>query len=218
MRKYVGEQGLTGLSAALWRAARSTHWRAGGAPGRFGAPALRPVRLWAPGGATMLRPAGKCAPHGVGAPTCRRVAHPALLTGARRHRIAMMAVTAVAVLLVGCRAETLTSEGPLPLGAWGGVQGTLTIFADSATLDLPCAAGRIPGALAPASDGSFETSGSYAIQVGPVSINGPVWRPALYSGQRTGDHIQLFITLADATRIGPFGFELGVVKMFPRCL
>ena len=131
--------------------------------------------------------------------------------------VALSAVLGTALSLAACHAESLT-EGPLPLGAWGGLQGTLTIYADSATVDLPCAAGRIPAQLAPAEDGSFEVAGFYAVQAGPIGINGLVWRPALYSGRRDGDRIELWITLADTTRVGPFVFEHGVVKMFPRCL
>lgn len=128
-------------------------------------------------------------------------------------------VTALATVLAlaGCR-NTASFTEPVPVGSWGGLQGTLVIYTDSATLDLPCAAGRIPGGLAPGDDGSFQVAGAYAIQAGPVSKDGPVWRPALYSGRRDGDRIELNITMADSIRIGPFSFERGVVKMFPRCL
>jgi len=131
-------------------------------------------------------------------------------------RLALPATALAVVFALACQAQSLT-DAP-PLGAWGGPQGTLTIYADSATLDLPCAVGRISGGLVTAEDGTFSAAGSYAIQAGPVSIDGPMWRPASYSGQRDGDRIQLFITLADTTRIGPFMFERGVVRVFPRCL
>ncbi len=149
-------------------------------------------------------------------PAIRLASRLARLVHARRPAAAAIALVAALALLAACTPDAAT--GPLPLGPWGGLQGTLMLYPDSATLDLPCAVGRIPAGLMPSADGSFDLAGSYAIQAGPVSIDGPAWRSASYAGWRHGDRIQLYISVPDAARIGPFTFERGVVRMFPRCL
>jgi hypothetical protein len=108
--------------------------------------------------------------------------------------------------------------GPLPSGVWGGPQGNLTVYADSASLDLPCAAGRIPSAIPTGGDGTFDLSGFYAPEAGPVSVNGPLWQPASFKGSRSGDDLTMTITLSSGTAIGPLQFHRGTVGQFPRCL
>jgi hypothetical protein len=108
--------------------------------------------------------------------------------------------------------------GPIPTGTWGGKQGNLVVYADSATLDLPCAAGRIPRPLVADSAGRFDLDGFWAPMVGPLSINGPLWQPARFTGLRTDDHIEMTVKLATGSSIGPLVFERGVVGQFPRCV
>ncbi len=121
--------------------------------------------------------------------------------------------------------------GPIPTGTWGGKQGNLAVYADSATLDLPCAAGRIPRPLVADSSGRFDLNGFWATIAGPISIDGASWQPARFTGLRTDDQIQLTVTVhfpasSDPLRaptvtdfvVGPLVFERGVVGQFPRCL
>ncbi len=108
--------------------------------------------------------------------------------------------------------------GPLPTGIWGGAQGNLTVYADSATLDLACAAGRIQAALNANATGTFDVSGFYAPVVGPVQVGGPSWQPAQYHGSRTDDVLTLTITTGNNVTIGPLQFHRGTTGNFPRCL
>lgn len=131
---------------------------------------------------------------------------------------AMRLAAAMAALALGaCAAAELV--GPVPEGTWGGPQGTLVIYADSATLELPCAAGRIQGPLATDSTGAFDRAGYYAPQAGPISINGLNWQPARFLGKRTENTIELRIEVASFSQtIGPLTFKRGVTQQFPRCL
>jgi hypothetical protein len=124
----------------------------------------------------------------------------------------------VAMCVSACSASATAVAGPLPLGVWGGSQGNLTVFADSATLDLPCAGGRIQGALVTASDGTFDLAGLYAIEAGPVSSSGPNWQPARYRGSRVGDDLSMTIVFSNGSLGGPLAFHRGTTGQFARCL
>ncbi len=144
------------------------------------------------------------------------------------------ALRALAGLLLAATAACAIGAiaGPVPPGSWGGKQGTLLVFTDSATLDLPCAAGRIPAPLVADSAGRFDVAGFYAVQVGPVKLGGAGWHPARFTGLRTDDRIRMTIEVATSSpsenpvgsptvapmTIGPLTFERGVVVPFPRCL
>ena len=108
--------------------------------------------------------------------------------------------------------------GPLPAGVWGSAQGNFTVYADSATLDMPCAAGRIPSPIVADSNGAFDIGGFYAPQVGPVSIDGPAWQPARFVARRSGDELTLTIVRASGDSIGSLKFHRGTPGQVARCL
>ena len=125
-------------------------------------------------------------------------------------------------ILVLCAATACSGAaalaGPLPTGVWGSAQGNFTVYVDSATLDMPCAAGRIPSPIVTDSNGAFEIGGFYAPQVGPVSIDGPAWQPARFVAKRRGDELTLTIVRASADTIGSLKFRRGTPGQFARCL
>jgi hypothetical protein len=123
---------------------------------------------------------------------------------------------AILVVTLACAASAIA--GPVSQGVWGGPEGNLTVYADSATLDLPCAAGLIKQAVVAGSDGTFDVPGLYAPQVGPVQAGGPLWQPARFQGSHTGGDITLTIVLSDSVNFGPLTFHQGTVGTFPRCL
>lgn len=129
------------------------------------------------------------------------------------HRGLMLALAAV----TACSAAAALA-GPLPVGLWGSQQGNFTVYADSATLDLPCAAGRIPSPIVADSTGAFDLAGSYAPMVGPVPVGGPAWQPAQFHAKRSGDDLTITIILSNGNSIGPFGFHRGTTGQFARCL
>ncbi len=130
---------------------------------------------------------------------------------------APIVLLAAMATLAAC-ARSPTGPGPLPVGTWGGPQGNLAVFADSATLDLPCAAGRIPAALVTAGDGSFDVAGQWAPQVGPVQLGGPFWQSARFSGRRDGDTLEMNVQVSGGATIGPLMLTRGVVGQFARCV
>ena len=123
-----------------------------------------------------------------------------------------------AVLLSAAPGCAGVIAGPVPEGVWGGPQGTLTVYPDSATLDLPCAAGRIQQAVVAQADGTFDLPGFYAVEAGPVQVDGPSWQPARFRGSRAGDAITLTLVLSDSLMVGPLAFHRGTVGTFPRCV
>lgn len=128
----------------------------------------------------------------------------------RRRMLVLCAATA-------CAAAAALA-GPLPVGVWGSAQGNFTVYADSATLDMPCAAGRIPSPIVADSNGAFDLAGFYAPQVGPVSIDGPDWQPARFVARRSGDALTLTVVRASGGTIGPLKFYRGTLGQFARCL
>ena len=122
----------------------------------------------------------------------------------------------LAAVVAACALDAIA--GPIPMGTWGGKQGNLVVYADSATLDLPCAAGRIPQPMVADSAGHFDLDGSWAPMAGPVGLGGADWQPARFTGLRTDDHIEMTVKLATGLSIGPLVFERGVVGQFPRCV
>ena len=125
--------------------------------------------------------------------------------------------TVVLCAATACSAAAAPA-GPLPAGVWGSAQGNFTVYADSATLDMPCAAGRIPSPIVTNSNGSFDIEGFFAPQVGPVSIDGPAWQPARFVAKRNGDELTLMIVRASADSIGPLKLHRGTPGQFARCL
>ncbi len=127
-------------------------------------------------------------------------------------------VAAVALVAACAGADAVTGPGPVPTGTWGGPQGNLVVYADSATVDMPCAVARITGPLTTTADGSFAASGLWAPQVGPVRIGGPDWQLARFTGHRDGNLLQVNVQVTGGGSIGPLDFKRGVVGTFPRCL
>ncbi len=133
----------------------------------------------------------------------------------RRAGTIRLAAVIGALALAACSASELA--GPVPEGTWGGPQGTLVVYADSATLDLFCAAGRIQGPLATDSAGAFDRPGSYSFQAGPIGI-GAIWQPARFIGKRSADTIELRIEVSSFEQaIGPLKFKRGVTAQIPGC-
>lgn len=128
-------------------------------------------------------------------------------------RVGLLAIVAT---IVGACHPSDQIAGPVPTGIWGGTQGNLTVYADSATLDLPCAAGRIQGNMVAIGDGTFSQTGFYASLVGPLPSGGPNWQTALYDGYRANDTLRLTI-IVGGTTIGPVAFHRGTTGSFARC-
>ena len=142
---------------------------------------------------------------------------PAHATARHRGRVAAVlgGIVQLALSVCACAADI---AGPVPAGSWGGTQATLTVFGDSATLELPCAAGRIQGPLVAAADGSFDLPGFWAPMAGPIGIGGANWQPARYTGRRNGDGLDLTIQLSSGSTVGPLQLKRGVVGQFPKCV
>lgn len=134
-----------------------------------------------------------------------------------RTRQFFLAALLGAAAAAGC-SGFIDPPGPIPTGTWGGEQGNLVVYADSATLDMPCAAGRIQQPVVATDAGELFADGFFAHMAGPIGIGGLQWQPARYSGVRHGDDLELTIELDGQPGIGPLKLRRGVEGRFPRCL
>jgi len=129
---------------------------------------------------------------------------------------AVLGATALAAV-VACAVGALA--GPLPAGVWVGPQANMTVYPDSASVELGCAVGRVPSAIVAGGDGTFTVPGLYAIAAGPVPVTGPRWQDASFQGTRSGDDLTLTIVLSTSgAAIGPFQLHRGTIGQFPLCL
>ena len=107
----------------------------------------------------------------------------------------MGAASLVCLLVIAC-AETPTQPGDttLPAGRWSGDGVCLSVAADGCDLVVGCGHGQFTSPVVHA-DGTFAVSGTYRIEVGPISINPAP--PAMFSGVLNGHTLTLSVTPSD---------------------
>jgi hypothetical protein len=109
---------------------------------------------------------------------------------------------------------------PLPEGDWGGDGIRLVIGANSASVELACSNGEIPGKIYTDKEGSFAIDGTFKKQhPGPTRRDEPPPADARYAGKVSGDKMSLRITLAsDGSLVGEYILEKGRNSRIVRCL
>ena len=82
---------------------------------------------------------------------------------------------------------------------WGGNDVQMNMDSQGATLQFPCADGKILEPIKAAANGEFSARGTYTPgQFGPIrKDNPPRELPAVYQGKISGNRMQLEIVLAD---------------------
>jgi len=86
-------------------------------------------------------------------------------------------------------------------GAWGGQHIGLELQDGAGRLELDCAHGSITQAIVPAADGTFSVLGTFTLESGgPVPGEGENPHPARYSGEVSGDRMDLTIAV-DGTEL-----------------
>jgi hypothetical protein len=102
---------------------------------------------------------------------------------------------AVAVLMASCGGTPAgPAAGPLALGRWSG-DACLSVADTGCNLVVGCGHGQFPRPTLDAR-GTFQVSGTYRIEVGPISIDPPP--PAQFLGMVTGTRLLLTVMAAGA--------------------
>jgi hypothetical protein len=121
--------------------------------------------------------------------------------------LAWMAAASLVCLLVAACAETPTQpRDTLPTGRWTGDGACLSVAVDGCDLVAGCGHGQFAQPDVHA-DGTFAVSGTYRIEVGPVSINPAP--PAMFSGVLKGQTLTLTVMPGDPSlRSASYVFQL----------
>jgi hypothetical protein len=168
----------------------------------------RPIDLASPKDALMLI-------------ACRnsRAAMPSIddnrLAGVGARLTRMLAVGLVCLVICACAATpTQPRDSTLPAGRWTGDNGCLSVAVDGCDLVVGCGHGQFPPPVVHA-DGTFEVSGTYRIEVGPVSINPAP--PAIFSGVMKGQTLTLSVTPSDRS-VPPASYVLHLTNGAGKCV
>jgi hypothetical protein len=89
----------------------------------------------------------------------------------------------------------------------------LSVAAAGCDLVVGCGHGQFPSPVVHA-DGTFEVSGTYRIEVGPISIDPAP--PAMFSGVLTGHSLRLTVTPSDPS-LRPASYTLQLTNASGKC-
>jgi hypothetical protein len=107
----------------------------------------------------------------------------------------IVAVGCVCLVVDACaESPTQPRDTSLPTGRWAGDGVCLSAAGDGCDLVVGCGHGQFPLPVVHA-DGTFEVSGTYRIEAGPISINPAP--PAMFSGVLRGQALTLSVTPND---------------------
>ena len=125
----------------------------------------------------------------------------------------MFLAAAGSALAAACASDPAAPAEDVLTGTWGGAEAALMVDPDGARVELPCADGRIDGAIE-LRDGAFEGSGPW--WPGPVPPGDS--RTAHYAGTVIGDRLLLSIVVEPGGGIlGPLALVRDRAPAFPRC-
>jgi len=137
------------------------------------------------------------------------------LSGAALFLTRLVAVCLACLLIDGCGdTPTQPSETTLPTGRWTTGNGAcLFVARDGCDLVVGCGHGQFPPPAVRA-DGTFEVSGTYRIEAGPVGINPAP--PAMFSGFVRNGTLTLSVTPSDPS-LQPASYVLQLTNASAQC-
>ena len=119
-------------------------------------------------------------------------------------RLTFLAVSFLAI--IGCNSPV----APVVVGNWGGTQVSLVLAPSGGTVGYQCGAGTVDSTWSFTSDGRFTGSGLHYFGGGPAPAQGRQPHPARYTGQVSGDVLDLTVILTDVNQtLGPFRLVRG---------
>ena len=130
-------------------------------------------------------------------------------------RPARMVAMGLLSLVIGACAGTPSQprDTTLPAGRWTGDNGCLSVAVDGCDLVVGCGHGQFKPPVVH-SDGTFEVSGTYRIEVGPISIDPAP--PATFSGIVKGQTMLITVTPSDRSVV-PASYVLQLTNASGKC-
>ena len=126
----------------------------------------------------------------------------------------IIAVGIVSLVIAGCAATpTQPRDTILPAGRWTGDNGCLSVAVDGCDLVVGCGHGQFPAPVIHA-DGMFEVSGTYRVEVGPISIDPAP--PATFSGVVKGQTLTITVAPSDRSVV-PASYVLHLTNASGKC-
>jgi hypothetical protein len=126
----------------------------------------------------------------------------------------IIAVGIVSLVIAGCAATpTQPRDTTLPAGRWTGDNGCLSVAVDGCDLVVGCGHGQFPAPVVHA-DGTFEVSGTYRVEVGPISIHPAP--PATFSGVVKGQTLTITVAPSDRS-VAPASYVLHLTNAPGKC-
>ena len=123
-----------------------------------------------------------------------------------------------AAFAVACGA---VGPSPLTTGVWGGNHIAMTITESSVHVELDCAHGDVPSAIAIDARGQFTVAGTFVREHGgPIRVDEPSdSHPAMYTGSVSSNEMTLTIQQTDTNQpIGTFMLVRGTQGRVVKCL
>jgi len=146
-----------------------------------------------------------------GKPHLRRVPDDGRVGAHLRRTVAIALVCLLAAACAG--SPTQPHSTSLPTGRWTGDGPCLSVAADVCDLVVGCGHGQFSPPVVRA-DGTFEVSGTYRIEVGPVSIDPAP--PAMFSGVLKGQTLTITVTPSDPS-LRPATYVLQLTNGTGKC-
>src|SRR5262245_45562743 len=126
----------------------------------------------------------------------------------------VVAVAFVCFVCGSCSSPTEPRDTNLSTGRWTGASGVcLSVAAEGCDLVAGCGHGHFPLPVVHA-DGTFAVTGTYRIEVGPVSINPAP--PATFSGVQSNETLTLSVTPSDPS-LRPETYVLRLTTASGKC-
>jgi len=125
----------------------------------------------------------------------------------------IIAVGIVSLVIAGCGAPTQPRDSILATGRWTGDNGCLSVAVDGCDLVVGCGHGQFPAPVIHA-DGMFEVSGTYRVEVGPISIDPAP--PATFSGVVKGQTLTITVAPSDRSVV-PASYVLHLTNASGKC-
>lgn len=125
--------------------------------------------------------------------------------------------------LATCARPPATASDPAPSidGEWGGARASVAVTPEGATLEFPCASGRIEQPIHPDRDGRFDVEGTYTRLTGAApsadaGVPAPASATVRYVGRAQGDEMTISIRFHDAESES-FVLKRGASATVPLC-
>jgi len=124
-----------------------------------------------------------------------------------------LALVVSVATIVGCTGLN-NPDVPVSAGTWAG-DAAVTVTANGAHFEFPCASGDVTQPLLADSKGDFSIDGTYIREGGP----GFTSQPARYSGHIDNQTMTLTVTLTQTNqKVGTFTVKFGGSGSFAKCV